>query len=732
MTVPPLRSRPRNRADSLSLAVVVAGLLGSLAVARLLPALTSPGLRGLLVVLPSVAALLAAASLRLRAGSWPVEERWALAAALALVGGHDRLGFAASDHLAALVLFALLALRVVRLAPAVARHLVRRRALTWLAAIPLAAGLAVLPWTGAERPPDGDEPYYLLLAESLATDFDVDLTDEYASSLGQRIGRERLAPQIGDPVGEGGEQFSRHEPLLPLVLVPFWVLGGVAGARLAMVLLATSFSLATLAWMQASGVRPRGSLRAWLVTSLLPPALLFATQIWVEVPAALLLALALLGMTRLRARTSGRAPRDVAMLALPLILLPLLKVRFLALALPLAVAAMVGHRVRPRLRWAAGLAAAAGLLVLVANALVWGNPLRMHDVAELALLDVPLATFLRGGSGLFFDVAFGLFAAAPIWLLVLPGGARLIARRGTPALAAAACLPYLVLVASRREWYGGWAPPFRYGFVLLPLLALALALALERRLSRGRAALVAALTAASALVAAALLYEPGWANSLAAGSSSLLDRFSAAFAGDLVRFFPSSVRPRTATWAVPLLSVAAFALLAWRSRGRPPSRDTARAAGAGVAALLIAVSLLLWGAHRLPTRVAEMEDPWIRHDSGALWPDRWTIDRTRFAGGWVIASDDAMEVVPVPGGRATALTVHWKPNRRQGGAMALEVLLGERHLVRFEAAAGGGWRASRVEEVEWPAGGRLVLRGRSSPGTPPASVVVDRVEFEWR
>ncbi len=64
-------------------------------------------------------------------------------------------------------------------------------------------------------------------------------------------------------------------------------------------------------------------------------------------------------------------------------------------------------------------------------------------------------------------------------------------------------MPYLVLVAPRSEWYGGWSPPFRYALVALPLLALALVpLLAERRRAGARALLtgLAALTLALTLV----------------------------------------------------------------------------------------------------------------------------------------------------------------------------------------------------------------------------------------
>ena len=46
--------------------------------------------------------------------------------------------------------------------------------------LPLLVYMAIVPWSGAQREPDGDEPHYLLIAHSLAYDLDTDLANNYA------------------------------------------------------------------------------------------------------------------------------------------------------------------------------------------------------------------------------------------------------------------------------------------------------------------------------------------------------------------------------------------------------------------------------------------------------------------------------------------------------------------------------------------------------------------------
>src|SRR4029077_13897145 len=103
-----------------------------------------------------------------------------------------------------------------------------------------------------------------------------------------------IHPQPGDPVGARGERYSRHNALLPILLAPAYRLFGKLGALATMAALA-----AALAWMTLRLARhyaralPGEALAAYALLAFAPPLLLYATQGWVEVPAALLTVLAL-------------------------------------------------------------------------------------------------------------------------------------------------------------------------------------------------------------------------------------------------------------------------------------------------------------------------------------------------------------------------------------------------------------------------------------------------------
>ncbi len=94
--------------------------------------------------------------------------------------------------------------------------------------IPLIVYTSLLPWATQQRPPDGDEPWVLLITHSLVHDLDADLSNNYDRGDSVSILGRQLGPQTGDPVTRSGGQSSRHNVLLPIVLAPFYLLGECA------------------------------------------------------------------------------------------------------------------------------------------------------------------------------------------------------------------------------------------------------------------------------------------------------------------------------------------------------------------------------------------------------------------------------------------------------------------------------------------------------------------------
>jgi hypothetical protein len=712
--------------------------------------------RGTLVLLPLLVA-----------GFWAIE-RWAVGA------GRRRLGRLGSGvEVGALVLwiglaFARFGLGLPRMEEAlfagfllllghrVARQLVAARPLLGKVlpsrpapvffALPLLVYVALLPWSSLHRPPDGDEPFYLLLTHSLVHDLDAELTNNYVQGDWRSFLDRPLSPQPGDPVGPHGEKYSRHNELLPLLLAPAYLLGGKAGALVTMALLS-----AALAWMTLRLARhyfpqrPGEALVAYGLMAFTPPLLLYSGQIWVEVPAALLTAIALDCLLTLRGPAGIPSdqirwePRHWLGIGLPLILLPLLKIRLMLLALPLlGLAALHAGRSKGSRRQVlllAALLAGVGGGILLHNSLLYANPLKIHSWQEVDLHHYRIADFALGFSGLFWDVAFGLFLCAPLWLLLLPALLLLAGRHRLLLLHLGALItPYLLIVAPRGEWYGGWSPPFRYPLVILPLLAIALIplLADLRRHRRpGARFLVAALGWSTLALTLAWVAVPGWTYNFADGRTYLLDHLSQRIGADVARFFPSSVRPRAATWLWPLLTSLLLPVIWWWRGGRR------RRGGApelwGVTALLLGAAALVAASTHLPTRIIELEDAQVAKSGGHPHPDRWVIERTRYRGGWVLRVGEQLTAPLQSGGKRLELRLQAQFIRNQPTPFTLEIRAGDQLLGLWTPNRERHWETLTFGPVAWPAEAPLVLRARG-PQPPGAlnGAILDRAELHWR
>ncbi len=704
--------------------------------------------RATLVMIPWVVAGLAVLGRWAAAHGWRGRSKRAATVELSLLGvlvlsvvarTHLGLGSSATvDALLAAGFLLLLARRLTVLVPALRPALGRRLPARppWpFFVLPLLAYLAILPWSAAQRPPDGDEPYYLLIAHSLAYDFDTELTNNYREQDSLRFIPRALEPEWADPVGPEGASYSRHNMLFPLLLAPAYRLAGKWGA-LAMMALLT----AAAAWMSLRVARhywadrPGAVLIAWAVLALSPPLLIYSQQIWVEVPAALLMLTVLDGIYLLDEDGSGRR-RQWLRVAIPLVLLPLLKLRFLLLAVSLL--ALAGWRLlragkassRRAVVFLAVLLIGVAAGMLLYNELLFDRPFKDHTWAQLKLLqEQPPLEYVRGALGLLCDCAFGLFASAPIWLLVFPAVLLLARRRERLLRDLLVCsLPYLAVVSPRMEWYGAWSPPFRLGLVLLPLLALGLVPLLDGRRRGGAPALVAALASLTAVLTLLWLAVPAWTFNVADGSSHLLGYLNERLGADVGRLFPSFVRIRPATW-VGSTALVAMALAVWRL---PLRRRAARSWG--LAALLVAVAVVPVAAARLPTRVVEFEDRQVRKSGGEVFPDSWVPARPRFRGGWILEPGDRLEAPVVAAGRRVSISIDVRTIRAGRVSTVLEVGASQQDVVRWPVEPASAWQRVSFELEEWPEGAPLVVRLAAAGDQPAASrLILDRATLEWR
>ena len=247
-------------------------------------------------------------------------------------------------------------------------------------------------------PIDGDEPYYLLICESLVHDFDLDLSNQYATLAHSATGRTDLKPQEGDPRGPHGESYSRHEPFLPLLLVPGYLVGRLGGALFTMAVFAALLARSTVRLLEDEGVPDRTIRSVFPLIAFGPPIVYFAVRIWPEVPAALCFVEAIRGVRQRRAQRWVPA----------ILLLALLKLRFVLVAVPLVIRAVSRSRKHALI---GGAIVAFPLLVLW---IVSGSATSVHSIQEL--MPVKPSWYARGFFGLILDGASGIAFQAPMYL----------------------------------------------------------------------------------------------------------------------------------------------------------------------------------------------------------------------------------------------------------------------------------------------------------------------------
>lgn len=420
----------------------------------------------------------------------------------------------------------------------------------------VALGLAFFAALGRYLPgpagAQGDEPHYLLIAQSLLSDGDVDLEDEYDQREYKPFFGGTLQAHTS-PASPRGVLYEVHTPGLPALLLPAYALGGYPAAKLFVAFLAALTAALVHRLVRETGAGAWPALGVWGALVFVPPLPLYAQAIYPETAAALATAVFLLASRRDAGWGTLVATGSAAAL------LPWLHPKFL----PLALAGLALGLVRPsRLRraWPARAVAVSLFALSFAGLLFFFHAL--YGSASLSAAygpgfasDVSPARIPWGLPALFFDRQFGLCLIAPLWALALPGlGALARARPGDTLRALLLAGASLSVGASFSMWWGGACPPGRFVVPALPALALALAPAFQRR----RDAAVALLTAGLAVVLLAA-GAPRALHNRADGQSGLLHFLVPSL--DLDGSLPSFVVGGAEAWLLALTLLAVVALV---------------------------------------------------------------------------------------------------------------------------------------------------------------------------
>jgi hypothetical protein len=399
---------------------------------------------------------------------------------------------------------------------------VRRAAVLWLVIFVAFAATAGLPASGG-RDLSGPEAQTLLVAESIVSDGDLDLRDEYGARSWQSFFSGNLVPRAGprngrllDPIGIA----------FPLLIAPAYAVGGRVAVELFLAALAAGAFVLAAALARRIVPEPWAT-GAALVAALSPAALIASTTIAPDAVAATVLAGAALLALRVREQPRLRWAFWCAVLVAAL---PWLGAKFTPPAVVVALAAARWLRRRQR-----GLAGFVALEVVIFSVVLYvtvddrlyGGPFPAAVLsdpgatgasgvgAHLARAPRLLGLWIDRDVGLLRWAPFGALAFVALWLLARSRRERLALALSSQIDVEVTAGLYVLVCGATVAFAAFLAPtiagPWFAGHELVVILPFGAALAGWglRRLPRTGYALAALTLAASVWVLAAPRVDVG-------------------------------------------------------------------------------------------------------------------------------------------------------------------------------------------------------------------------------
>jgi len=332
---------------------------------------------------------------------------------------------------------------------------------------------ALAAWQVAPSVPGGDEPHYLIITQSLLTDGDLQIENNfrrrdyhpyYAGDLRKPDWRRR---------GRNGQIYSIHAPGLPVLVAPAFAIAGYRGVVSFLILLAALGS--ALAWHLARTVTGRADAAwfGWAAVTWSTSSIFHSFAVYPDYPGGVIALTGIWALLRAQREAVNGSERLLPwwLHGAALATLPWLHTRFAILA------GCLGALVLLRLAGTRNAVGKAGafLALPALSALCWlGYFMALYGTPNPS---APYAgeagsmTFIPGGlAGLLFDQRFGLLAYAPVLVCAFAGIGAMLARPehrrlGLELLFVA--VPYLLAVTHFAMWWGGASAPARF---FVPLL----------------------------------------------------------------------------------------------------------------------------------------------------------------------------------------------------------------------------------------------------------------------
>ena len=346
------------------------------------------------------------------------------------------------------------------------------------------AGLTAHKLTGTSLFPSGDEPHYLVIAQSLWRDGDLKIENNHARGDYREYYAEDLEPHYLTR-GADAEIYSIHPIGISVILAPVYALGGYRGTVWFLIALGAVATTIAWRWTVATLNAPGAATFAWASIALSAPFMFNTFTVYPEIAAAVAVMIAFAITQPSSAGQSGVARWIIAGVAIGS--LPWLSTKYapMSAALLLVVLFRLGKNEPATFLRNAKIRAVVGIYAISLAAwfaffyAIWGTPLPMAPYGSL-VQTTPL-NLRFGAPGLLFDQEYGLVAYAPAYILAATGLYQLwragggLRRQAFEIIFIFAAL--LLMVGAFGIWWGGTSAPARPIASGLPLLMLPIAAA---------------------------------------------------------------------------------------------------------------------------------------------------------------------------------------------------------------------------------------------------------------
>lgn len=352
--------------------------------------------------------------------------------------------------------------------------------LALFAAAAIVAGSAAQRLTGTALFPAGDEPHYLVMAQSLWRDGDLKIENNHRRGDYREYYPDELEPHYLTR-GTDGEIYSIHPIGVAVLLAPIYALAGYQGTVWTLILLGALAAALAWRWTVATLNAPGAATFAWTAIALSAPFMFNTFTVYPEIAAALAVVFAY--TTAITAPPNSGLLRWVTV-GIAIAALPWLSTKYAPMSAALLLVVIYRLRQSPT---APGVRVAS-IVAIYAISLagwfaffyaIWGTPLPMAPYG--ALVQTTPMNLRSGAPGLLFDQEYGLLAYAPVYVLAGTGLYQMW--RGGAELRRLAIeitfifVALLAMVGAFGIWWGGTAAPARPIASGLPLLMLPIAMA---------------------------------------------------------------------------------------------------------------------------------------------------------------------------------------------------------------------------------------------------------------